>query len=935
MNTFSKKKYFLLYTILFAVMALLVYYPFHLTGKSFVWDADSRDGLVQHYNALMFYGKALRETARALLREHRLILPEYSFSLGMGADVLKTLHYYVIGDPLNLLAAIVPSAKIYFLYCALIIVRGYLAGISFSILAIGRRIKNIPAILSGSMVYVFCGYALAGGVKHPYFVTPMIYLPLIILGVHIYLEKRRPFLYMISAAAAALSNFYFLYMIAIVTAVYILLTLIETYRNDIRGFVKSAAGLILSSLLAAAMSCVILLPVLTGFISDSRTQGGPLIQSHYLLSYYRSLPAEFTAYGYIGEWTYMSYGLLTLAAVFLLFRKKGNVRLKILFLIGIICMLVPYAGHVMNGFSYAVNRWCFAFSLLCAFILVRMWQDLFCMNRKDRMAMILFLIAYICFAFIIKPTNRVPAFGMICAIGMGGILILFTAEREKERPSAAYIQWLTALTVFLSVLGNAHYCYHPNQSDYLNEFSEMEYMSKIAHSRYPDLTVLKLQKKNGETILSRYSGTGFMRNSSLRYGTSTTQFFWSLSNPYVAKMRTDLLLSEDKPQAYTGFDDSTILNELAGVAYHVTNDYDLVPYGYEEAGQVRKNKIYHNQFALPPVYAYDSYMTHKEYDSLTPVQKTEAMLQGVLLETEEPELERTEPVLTSYEVPYEISSSGGDVVFYDNSFVAMKGNASIKLLVSGEAETETIFHVDNIRYQGFPELDLYKDDLSVDPENRYGAEEYDELDSLEKWKLKKAAKEYEAAKLLVLDFGIQRQDGSEITKKIQFATPYYQWYTGREDYTLNFGWSTSPVKEVTIRFRQRGIYRFDDLGFTVQPLGTYNEQVERLAKNAASDISCGQNSLDAKIHLDKTSAVCIAIPFDEGWTAYVDGEKARLQQANTAFMGLIMQEGDHEIRLVYKTPFLRAGAGITAAAWILYLCLIPLFVHREKRKGAD
>ena len=936
MKTFSKKKYYLLYTILFAVMALLVYYPFYQTGKSFVWDADSRDGLVQHYNALMYYGKALRETARALLQEHRLVLPEYSFSLGMGSDVLKTLHYYVIGDPLNLLSVLVPSAKIYLLYNALIIVRMYLAGLAFSAFAIGRRIRNIPALLSGAMVYVFCGYALMAGVKHPYFITPMIYLPLIILGVHIYLEKRRPFLYIISAAGAALSNFYFLYMIVIVTAVYILFTLVESYRNDIKGLIKSAAGLILSSVLAAAMSAVILLPVLSGFFGDSRTGAGPVIRMFYDADFYRALPAQFTSFGAVGEWTYMVYGLLTLAAVFLLFRKKGNTRIKLLFVLGIVCMMSPYAGHVMNGFSYSVNRWCFAFSFLCAYILVKMWPDFFKMNSRERNAMTVFLLAYICLAFIIKPASYIPAFGLSCAIGMGGILILVIAGQEKSGRFKFCAPWLTALAIMLSVLGNAYYCYSPEVSAFLEEFSDTDYMSRIAHGRYPDLTVMKLQEKNGEGILSRYSGTGFMRNSSLRYGTSTTQYFWSLSNPYVAKLRTDLLLSEDKPQTYTGFDDSTILNELAGVAYHVTNDEDLVPYGYEKADQVRKMFIYHNELALPPVFAYDSYLTHKEYDSLTAVQKAEAMLQGVLLETEEPELNRAEPVLTSHDLSYEIlPSSNGNVTFQNNTFAVHKGNASVKIRVYGEADSETIFYVDHQTYRGFPELDLYNDDTEIDPAGAYGQEEYENLDNLDKWKLKKAAKSYIEPDQLVLQFGIQREDGSEISKKLQFTTPVYSWYCGREDFTLNFGWSKIPVKEVTITFPYRGLYSFDEMGFIAQPLDHYEEQVAKLAKNTADEIICSQNTVEAKIHLDQTSLVYIAVPYDKGWTAWADGKKADLQQANTAFMGIVLREGDHDIKLVYHTPYLRAGAGISAAAWILYLCLIHLLLHWQKRKRSD
>ena len=931
---FNKKKYFILYTITFAVMALLIFLPFYLTGKSFVWNADSRDGLVQHYNALMYYGKALREIARTLLHEHRLVLPEYSFSLGMGADVLKTLHYYVIGDPLNLLAALVPSEKIYLLYSALIAVRMYLAGFCFSVFAIGRGHRNASALLAGSMVYTFCGFALMAGVKHPYFLNPMIYLPLILLGVHIYLEKRRPYLYIISVAVAALSNFYFLYMIVVVTAVYILFTLIETCRDNAKRFVKSLIGLILSSALSAAMAAVILMPVVSSALGDSRVNGVAAIKKMYAVSFYRSFAAQFVGFGAIGAWTYMVYGLLTLAAVFLMFRSKGNVKLKIMFIAGIVCMLSPYAGHVMNGFSYSVNRWCFAFSLLCAYILVKKWPDLFNLTKKEKTILSAFLIVYICAAFIMKPASFVPAFGMACAIGLAGVLFAFISCGESG--AGHRLQYAVTATVLLSVLCNGYYCYNPDQTDFLEEFCDTSYMSPIVHGRYPDLTVKEQQVLNGESLLSRYSGYGFIRNSSLRYDTSTTQYFWSLSNPYVAQYRTDLLLSEDKPQVYTGFDDSTFLNELAGVAYHVIKDEDRVPYGYEKAAEIGPQLIYHNKYALPLLYAYDSYYTHKDYDPLTAVQKAEAMMQGVLLETEEPELKRAEPVLTSHEIGCEISSrKDGNIVFRDNTFSVLKANTSATIQVEGEPGTETIFYIKGQSFKGYTELDLYSDNSDIDPENRFTPDQFAQMSVMEQRKLKKMAASYTEPDKHILGFEIKREDGSVVEKKLQLCTPDYEWYTGREAYTLNLGYSEKSVKEVTITFPARGTYSFDEIGFISQPMSGYEEYASRLARNSGKDIRFRDNTFTAKIHLDQTELVCMAIPYDKGWTAYADGKKVQLMQANTAYMGIVLRAGDHDIRLVYKTPYLRIGAAVSAAAWIVFLVLIPVIFYRKKRKVED
>ncbi len=56
----------------------------------------------------VYFGQYGRTVLRTLLTEHQLVLPQWNFSLGYGGDILTTLHYYVIGDPLDLLSIACP-----------------------------------------------------------------------------------------------------------------------------------------------------------------------------------------------------------------------------------------------------------------------------------------------------------------------------------------------------------------------------------------------------------------------------------------------------------------------------------------------------------------------------------------------------------------------------------------------------------------------------------------------------------------------------------------------------------------------------------------------------------------------------------------------------------------------------------------------------------
>ena len=116
-------------------------YALFLNGKSLIW---SHDGVPQHLNSLAYYGDYLREILHRLFIEHKLEIPMWDMHIGYGSDILTTLHYYVIGDPLTLLSVFVPAEKTEYLYAFLIFLRIYLAGIAFSRYCFITKIPNRP-----------------------------------------------------------------------------------------------------------------------------------------------------------------------------------------------------------------------------------------------------------------------------------------------------------------------------------------------------------------------------------------------------------------------------------------------------------------------------------------------------------------------------------------------------------------------------------------------------------------------------------------------------------------------------------------------------------------------------------------------------------------------------------------------------------------------
>lgn len=75
--------------------------------------------------------------------------------------------------------------------------------------------------------------------------------------------------------------------------------------------------------------------------------------------------------------------------------------------------------------------------------------------------------------------------------------------------------------------------------------------------------------------------------------------------------------------------------------------------------------------------------------------------------------------------------------------------------------------------------------------------------------------------------------------------------------------------------------------------------------------------------------VLFTIPFEGGWKIRVDGEAAQIYKADIGFMGIWVNEGEHEITLDYQPPLFKTGIGISALCWLFYICYFAVY----RRKG--
>lgn len=104
--------------------------------------------------------------------------------------------------------------------------------------------------------------------------------------------------------------------------------------------------------------------------------------------------------------------------------------------------------------------------------------------------------------------------------------------------------------------------------------------------------------------------------------------------------------------------------------------------------------------------------------------------------------------------------------------------------------------------------------------------------------------------------------------------------------------------------------------------------------SSCQDFSYKDNLFTASIACDTAQPVFFSVPYDEGWSATVNGKEVEILKANVGFMAVMAEKGSNEIVFTYQTPGLSAGILLSGGAVFLLIAYISAgyVVDRRRRK---
>ena len=946
------------YTILFIFLALCIFGTYLVTGHTFIL---SKDALNQHLPLLAKYREAL------ISFFHHPRLNFWSWQMGLGSDTFQVYSYYTIGDIFSYLALLFPAAKITLAYQVINVIRMYCVGLAFVYFAQHFKFRN-SVILMGATTYLVNSFLLYACIAQPFFTTPFIIFPLIVVQIERILQEGSPWPLAGAFTWMLVSNYYLAYVLGIGSFLYLVLRVGTHYRRTLN-YGKALLKLAFATITSVLLSAVLLVPEIIAVTNSTRT--GSLFANGlktYPLYYYLFLPKSLINGG---QWYFMFWSALGIvsigfiALVYIFSRPRKYPLLTISLGLALIMLLIPAVGAFFNGMMSASNRWTLLIYLPLAMAVCILAENIPTLDQKT-MAVLswatgIYLIVLIA-TFFFDNENDIfmPVIFLI-----GSLMVIWLIHLNKL---AHPYRWLLAITM-LNAGVNAIYAAFPYNGDFSSSMLSRGEYQAITSNRYGNLD--QDLKNNSfyrvSTISQNKIIDGPNLDNDLTSGLHNIDSYYSLQNKYLGQFNTSL--QNNQYQANIPIrqaDDRTIMNNFFGVKYlFVQSNGDnatKIPAGYfldkatdpvinydegQPSNPQSKDEFvptqtmrYKTNYAFPLLYWQDNYISKKDYQSLSPTEKERVLATGVLVDKQEKlrgmkaaKLKTHVYPLKSELVSNRLNKVNPAKLTYTDSeetYQLQLPELQSKKMQQKLKGSELHIEFSKIKYTPFSmkEQIAYEQahlkETVLNPGNvinqRYTHYRYWRYHILNgspdiSFKLNVGSK-----------FGTAtieqaRQSTLSLFKHVTNSTLNIGYYDGKLPTSLTF----QPSKLGTYELKYRVVAEKLD--------NNYYREVKTLQRHRLEDVKFKRNQVQGTIKTTRPGVLTSSIPYSTGWSVKVNGKKATTLRTNQAFLGVYLPAGTHHVTFSYELPGIKLGAllSLIGLGWTIFAGIITIGWERKHK----
>ena len=788
----------------------------------------------------------------------------YSFSKSLGGNMFSTIGYY-LSSPFNILYVFFSKGSIPICTFIIYLLKIGLCGLFMNIFLTKRLKNNTWLLVIFSSFYALCSYTVNYYFNNMW-LDVVLLTPLVMYGIYYLVEKKKIYLYTILLSISIISNFYISYMLCIFCVLYFIFELIVKFRikGNLREIIDIIIKFVIGSLLAGGISCFILLPALTNLSQIMRFETQPNQLRYDMRGFKNTVFNDILSKLYIGSHSKESS----------LSRNRPNIYFGIL----------PFVLYYFYYFNH---------------------------NIRIKEKIVTFLITFVFFvSFFIPVINIIwHAFsfpnGYICRFSyLFCFFMIFIAARNfikidkiKIIPSCIFI----VIYIWIAKYISEQYLVFLEKKDIIIScvFVVIYIIILIILSRIKKKKILNIILF-ACAIVEIYINFSdcLITNQKMKIITSYSNFYNDIC-PNINNLDDNFYRVDGN--YYHSYLDSMICDTKSLTSSLSTNDGNLYRSLYEYGYSLTYTTIGEDVNKLPVM---DSIFGIKYFYSKDKLEDSLYVFKNKIFTEKYNYVEKKwkNKDVYLYENPYALNlgfmvSKNYKKIYkegnFDNSFEYM--NSLMKALTGNK---ENIFHKYNAQYYG---NNQYK--FKIDNDSKYLYLSY-------KYPISINWSSYDSIYINNEYVATGNSDDIGIIKVLNKYSN--QDIIVRIGYD-NYSYTNNEIDSLVM-------YSFD--------LRQFEKDIEILKKNQIDLIKMEKNIVEANVVVDDDNILFLSIPYDKGWTVFIDGKKSKYFNIGKGFMGVELSKGKHNIKMKYVSSNFYNGVIISIVSIVLLI-----FYEKYNKKG--
>ena len=790
----------------------------------------------------------------------------YTWESGLGSNFIAMMAYYA-ASPLNLLTILIPEAFLRDGITIILLLKIGFAGLFMSMMLKYTFRRNDISICFFAVMYALCSYIL-GYSWNIIWIDTVALLPLVMLGLLKLIRDKKCVLYISSLAVALISNYYIGLFICIFTVIAFFCICIFECKGP-KQFIFSGLRTLGATAVGIGLGAFILIPA---FFALKLTNSADNLFPTYLNFYEEWLDvlANMTAFREptVKEGLPNLYCGIICVVLMGMFLRSGRIRIRekvaavlVLAFIIVSCNM-NYLNFIWHGF-HNTNMLPYRFAFLFSFVMI--------------------VMSYRAFDLVISGKIKIFDVVAMAVVAAAFFAVTWFSNRDDAKTRAMWMSLI--LSVFYVIVMFLYErrllkCFTMCGLISVGLLFEMFIHTRISTQAVGTSDYVSYPLKNAEVsealekineidteLFSRTEmSTWYTLNDPALYSYNGISQFSSMANKSVTTfMRTlGLPASEAGNRYYYGLT-SPVTNMFTGIKYIISRNGTVMDDNTLELisldGQVA---AYENKYFLPI-----GFMTDKRILSY------DGLLHSNPFEAQNSLFSKATGIDEQLFTPIDVTNTA-HIGMSQNNGVYRTAYGNYTFAVDETADSHTF------KYNFIPNEDSLL----------YAYVSADGVTSVEILHDNSSIGSY------------------SVTKKQGFIAPIGKCDAGVKT-TVSANVSDEGVKRGSIK-----IYVY-----------SLNEELlqrgyEKLLSSAVKLDKFSDTKLSGTVNAAETGLCYFSIPYEKGWTAYVDNEKADIQTVGDAMLAVPVEKGNHNIKLVYFPEGMTLGIMISSVAFIIWALIL-------------